>query len=108
MNKEHWMYVEIDGRPCCMELVSKLDDSFIPQGYSREELLDSIHTHKRRGFLDCVTGIYNRRYYTERLCRLEKISAVALAELSGRKVEVDISASYGPGKVQELFEKIER
>ena len=177
------MYVEIDSRPCCMELVNRLDDSFIPQGYSRDEVMESIHLHKKKYYIDRVTGIYNKRYYTEQLCRRESVSAVALAdirdfkkinetfghqtgddvlrytgqalrktvkdagevvryegdafvivlfdtdrdsvekileqirgkvhemkvaELAGMKLELDISARFGPGKVKQLFEKIKK
>ena len=79
------MYVEIDGKPCCLEMVLKLDASFIPEGYSREEVLSSIRIHKEKSYIDRVTGIYNKRYYAEKLCRMEKVSAVAMADIKGFK-----------------------
>ena len=86
------MYVEIDGSPCCMELVNKLDDTFIPQGYSRDEVLESIHLHKKKYYIDQGTGIYNRHYYTEQLCRRKSVSAVALADIRDFK---KINESFG-------------
>ncbi len=86
------MYVEIDGSPCCMELVNKLDDTFIPQGYSKDEVMESIHLHKKKYYIDRVTGINNRRYYTEQLCRRESVSAVALADIRDFK---KINESFG-------------
>ena len=87
------MYVEIDGSPCCMELVNKLDDTFIPQGYSRDEVLESIHLHKKKYYIDQGTGIYNRHYYTEQLCRRKSVSAVALADIRDFK---KINESFWP------------
>lgn len=79
------MYVEIDGKPCCLEMVAKLDDSFIPQGYSREEVIASIRSHKEKMYIDRVTGIYNKRYYTEKLCRMDHVDALAMADIKGFK-----------------------
>ena len=42
------MYVEIEGKPCCLELVVKIDDTFVPQGYSKEEILSSVRIHKEK------------------------------------------------------------
>ena len=86
------MYVELEGKPCCLELVNKLDNAFIPQGYSHEELVDSIRTHKQKSYIDRVTGIYNKRYYQERLCLLGKVSALAVADIKDFK---RINESFG-------------
>ena len=86
------MYVELNGRPCCLELVNKLENTFVPQGYSREELLNSIQTHKQKSYIDRVTGIYNKRYYQERLCLLGRVSALAVADIKDFK---RINESFG-------------
>ena len=86
------MYAEIDESPCCLELVTKLDDSFIPQGYSREEVVDSIRVHKEKMYIDRVTGIYNKRYYTDKLCRMEQVDALAMADIKNFK---KINESFG-------------
>ena len=79
------MYVEIEGKPCCLELVVKIDDTFVPQGYSKEEVLSSVRIHKENMYLDRVTGIYNKFYYTEKLCRMEAVAAVAMADIKDFK-----------------------
>ena len=99
------MYVEIDGKPCCLEMVSKLDDSFIPEGYSREEVLSSIHIHKEKSYIDWVTGIYNKRYYAEKLCRMEKVSAVAMADIKGFK---HINESFGHQTGDDVLRQVAR
>ena len=79
------MYVEIEGKPCCLELVVRIDDTFVPQGYSKEEVLSSVRIHKENMYLDRVTGIYNKFYYTEKLCRMEAVAAVAMADIKDFK-----------------------
>ena len=99
------MYVEIDGKPCCLEMVSKLDESFIPEGYSREEVLSSIRIHKEKSYIDWVTGIYNKRYYAEKLCRMEKVSAVAMADIKGFK---HINESFGHQTGDDVLRQVAR
>ena len=99
------MYVEIDGKPCCLEMVSKLDASFIPEGYSREEVLSSIRIHKEKSYIDWVTGIYNKRYYAEKLCRMEKVSAVAMADIKGFK---HINESFGHQTGDDVLRQVAR
>ena len=86
------MYAEIDGKPCCLELVSRLEGSFIPQGYSREEVIDSVRVHKEKLYIDRVTGIYNKRYYTDKLCRMDHVDALAMADIKDFK---RINESFG-------------
>ena len=50
------MYVEIDGKPCCLEMASRLDGDFMPDGYSRDEILSSVRIHKEKVYIDPVTG----------------------------------------------------
>lgn len=99
------MYVEIDGKPCCLEMVSKLDDSFIPEGYSKEEVLSSIRIHKEKSYIDWVTGIYNKRYYAEKLCRMEKVSAVAMADIKSFK---HINESFGHQTGDDVLRQVAR
>ena len=86
------MYAEIDGRPCCLELVTRLEGSFIPQGYSKEEVIDSVRVHKEKMYIDRVTGIYNKRYYTDKLCRMDHVDALAMADIKDFK---RINESFG-------------
>ena len=99
------MYVEIDGRPCSMEMVARLDDSFIPQGYSREEVLSSIRLHKEKMYIDRVTGIYNKRYYTEKLCRMDHVDALAMADIKGFK---RINETFGHQTGDDVLRQVAR
>ena len=42
------MYVEIDGKPCCLEMASRIDGDFMPDGYSKDEILSSVRIHKEK------------------------------------------------------------
>lgn len=97
------MYVELEGRPCSLEMIVKLDDGLLPEGYTREEILRSVRTHKQQSYIDCVTGIYNKRYYIEMLCKREKVSGVALADVKGFK---RINESFGYQAGDDVLRKV--
>lgn len=97
------MYVELEGRPCSLEMIVKLDDGLLPEGYTREEILRSVRTHKQQSYIDCVTGIYNKRYYIEMLCKREKVSGVALADVKGFR---RINESFGYQAGDDVLRKV--
>lgn len=86
------MYVEVDGQPYSMEMVSKVTDETLLGGYGREELVESISSHNRKLYMDPVTNIHNRRYYEEQLSGLWNTNAVALFDVDNFK---SINDCYG-------------
>ena len=79
------MYVEIDGKPCCLEMASRLDGEFMPDGYSRDEILSSVRIHKEKVYIDPVTGVYNKRYYVEKLSKMDNAAALMFADIKNFK-----------------------
>ena len=79
------MYVEIDGKPCCLEMASRLDGDFMPDGYSRDEILSSVRIHKEKVYIDPVTGVYNKRYYVEKLSKMDNVAALMFADIKNFK-----------------------
>ncbi len=79
------MYVEIDGKPCCLEMASRIDGDFMPDGYSREEILSSVRIHKEKIYIDPVTGVYNKRYYVEKLSKMDNAAALMFADIKNFK-----------------------
>lgn len=79
------MYVEIDGKPCCLEMASRIDGDFMPDGYSREEILSSVRIHKEKVYIDPVTGVYNKRYYVEKLSKMDNAAALMFADIKNFK-----------------------
>ena len=79
------MYVEIDRKPCCLEMASRLDGDFMPDGYSRDEILSSVRIHKEKVYIDPVTGVYNKRYYVEKLSKMDNAAALMFADIKNFK-----------------------
>lgn len=79
------MYVEIDRKPCCLEMASRIDGDFMPDGYSRDEILSSVRIHKEKVYIDPVTGVYNKRYYVEKLSKMDNVAALMFADIKNFK-----------------------
>ena len=79
------MYVEIDGKPCCLEMASRIDGNFMPDGYSKDEILSSVRIHKEKVYIDPVTGVYNKRYYVEKLSKIDNAAALMFADIKNFK-----------------------
>ena len=79
------MYVEIDGKPCCLEMASRIDGDFMLDGYSKDEILSSVRIHKEKVYIDPVTGVYNKRYYVEKLSKMDNAAALMFADIKNFK-----------------------
>lgn len=79
------MYVEIDGKPCCLEMATRIDGEFMPDGYSKDEILSSVRIHKEKVYIDLVTGVYNKRYYVEKLSKMDNAAALMFADIKNFK-----------------------
>lgn len=79
------MYVEIERKPCCLEMASRIDGDFMPDGYSRDEILSSVRIHKEKVYIDPVTGVYNKRYYVEKLSKMDNAAALMFADIKNFK-----------------------
>ena len=79
------MYVEIDGKPCCLEMATRIDGEFMPDGYSKDEILSSVRIHKEKIYIDPVTGVYNKRYYVEKLSKMDNAAALMFADIKNFK-----------------------
>ena len=79
------MYVEIDGKPGCLEMASRIEGDFMPDGYSKDEILSSVRIHKEKVYIDPVTGVYNKRYYVEKLSKMDNAAALMFADIKNFK-----------------------
>ena len=79
------MYVEINGKPCCLEMATRIDGEFMPDGYSKDEILSSVRIHKEKVYIDPVTGVYNKRYYVEKLSKMNNAAALMFADIKNFK-----------------------
>ena len=83
-------YYEIDGKPCIMELIKKLDDNtFIdPKGYSH--LMSKFSSFNDRFYKDAITGAFNRLYFEEKIKLNTEECGVALMDIDDFKSCNDI------------------
>lgn len=60
-------YIEIDGKPYVIELINAMKSDAIMDDDGRTELIKQLSGYNRELYTDALTGIYNRRYYEERI-----------------------------------------
>lgn len=97
------MYVEIDGKPCCLEMASRIDGDFMPDGYSKDEILSSVRIHKEKVYIDPVTGVYNKRYYVEKLSKMDNAAALMFADIKNFK---RINENFGHQAGDDVFRQV--
>lgn len=85
-------YLEIDGVPCVMELVHRLDNENLIDMNGRRILMDNLTGYKDELYRDPLTGVYNRRYYEDNIKDLNENAGVAMIDLDDFKIYND---SYG-------------
>lgn len=75
------MYVEVDGMPYALEMVSQVTSETFFGAYGKNEFVESITNYREKLYLDPLTGAYNRRYYEEMLRDLPGLCAVAMIDV---------------------------
>ena len=85
-------YLEIDGVPCVMEMVHRLDNENLIDNDGRRILMDNLTGYKNELYRDPLTGVYNRRYYEDNIKDLNENAGVAMIDLDDFKLYND---SYG-------------
>ncbi len=83
-------YIEVDGEGCVMELLREFErDSFVDLT-AEEKLLSRINEYYEKTYTDVMTGIYNRRFYEEKLKNSVISAGVAMIDLDDFKVYNDV------------------
>lgn len=85
-------YIEMDGVPYMLELVTKIDDDTLFGAYGKEEFVDTITSYNKKLYVDSLTNAYNRNYYNDQLLGLSKVSGVAMLDLDKFK---EVNDTYG-------------
>lgn len=85
-------YIEIEGKPYVIEMVTKTSDETLWDAAGKNEFIDTISTHTKKIYSDSLTNVYNRRYYDEQICVLSKHPGVALVDVDNFK---QINDTYG-------------
>ena len=82
-------YVEIDGKPYVMELINEMNSEAVMDEDGRNELIKQLSGYNRELYTDALTGIYNRRYYEERIRNSNMSAGVAMIDLDDFKIYND-------------------
>lgn len=87
-------YVEVDGKPYSLELVSRIPDETMMEGQGRRDIVEIITRHNKRVYSDPLTGAFNRRYLDEMFQGWESGRAVAMIDIDDFK---RVNDTYGHG-----------
>ena len=74
-------YVEVSGRGCVLEMVSKLSDGRWLDMGGRRMLLDRGSNFDRSAFVDSLTGAYSRQYFECFLAESEQVEGVVMIDV---------------------------
>lgn len=78
-------YVEIDGRPCVIEMIKFMDAADDLTG-------EKLSAFREKMYTDALSGAYNRRYYEEQLQNTKVSAGVAIIDLDDFRLYND---TYG-------------
>lgn len=85
-------YIEVDGRPCVVEMLEPLDEETLMDSDGREKLMKRLSGYDDKLYRDALTGVYNRRFYEERIRHMTRHAGVAMIDLDDFKLYND---TYG-------------
>ena len=85
-------YLNLNGTPCVLELLSRLDEGRWIDANGTRLLLDRNHDGNMDLFLDPVTDTYSRRYYETCRAHLEGMESIAIIDANRFK---QVNDSFG-------------
>lgn len=85
-------YLNLNGTPCVLELLSRLDEGRWIDANRTRLLLDRNHDGNMDLFLDPVTDTYSRRYYETYRAHLEGMESIAIIDANRFK---QVNDSFG-------------
>ena len=92
-------YLEVDGVPCVMEMISCLDGDTLLDAEGREALVKKFAHYRRELYADALTGSYNRRYFEDQLKEQRMDAGIAMIDLDDMKTYNDIYGHVAGDKV---------
>ena len=92
-------YLEVDGVPCVVEMISCLDDETLLDTEGREALVKKFAHYRRELYTDALTGSYNRRYFEDQLKEQRMDAGIAMIDLDDLKTHNDTYGHVAGDKV---------
>ena len=85
-------YLEMNGKPYVMELVHRLDEDALTDLEEKQYLIEQLAGYNEKLYQDVLTGVFNRRYYEEKIKNMWGPVGIAMMDLDNFKYYND---SYG-------------
>ena len=85
-------YLEMNGKPYVMELVHRLDEDALTDLEEKQYLIEQLTGYNEKLYQDVLTGVFNRRYYEEKVKNMWGPVGIAMMDLDNFKYYND---SYG-------------
>ena len=92
-------YLEVDGAPCVVEMISCLDDETLLDAEGREALVKKFAHYRRELYADALTRSYSRRYFEDQLKEQRMDAGIAMLDLDDFKTYNDIYGHVAGDKV---------
>lgn len=84
--------IYVDGKSYVLELATHVDHDSMMSAGEKHEVLKTIAVHNSQLYIDPVTGVYNRRYFDDKIRDLEGQFAFAMLDVDNFK---QINDTYG-------------
>lgn len=98
-------YVEVDGVPYILEIVSDVTDGILFGALGKSTIVRRIQNYNNKLYRDSLTGAYNRRYYDEQLWGLRNAEAIAIIDIDNFK---QINDTHGHGAGDRVLQELSR
>lgn len=86
-------YVEVEGRPFVLEIVSKVTDEVLLSAKDNHKLVEMVARYNRSLYVDALTGVYNRLYLEDQVMhRYAHMGTLAMIDVDNFK---GINDTYG-------------
>ena len=83
-------FVEVDGEPCVMELIRAFEVENVIDMADSQKLVFRLNEYYEKTYTDVMTGVYNRRFYEEKLRKSTLSAGVAMIDLDDFKIYNDV------------------
>lgn len=79
-------YLEIDGQPYVMELITHLEEDTLVDTEGRDKLVSKLTGYNDKLYKDALTGAYNRLYFEEEVKKWTEDAGIAVIDLDDFKL----------------------
>lgn len=97
------LHMEVDGEPCSLEMVTHIENDVFLNSCDSGCLVDIIQKHNQKLFIDPATGVFNRKYYEEKIAVSYDVQAVAILDLDNfKRINDAYGHQVGDGTLQQV------